>query len=138
MNRRILHFLTDPRRAGVCPVSADQRSALAAAAAALDFAVVPVDLSLAVDKPGLLDALARALEFPPDFGHNWDALSDSLGDLSWRPAPGYMLMLDQAGVLHRASPEVFETLLDIFSEAGQKQAAAGVPLWVLLTCEAGT
>ncbi len=137
MNKRTFDsFLTDTRRAGICPVNAGEREGLAAAAAALEFAVRAVDLGRVVDKPELLDALAAALAFPPDFGHNWDALSDSLGDLSWLPAPGYMLILDHAGVLHRTSPEVFDTLLDILSEAGRKHAAAGVPLWVLLTCEA--
>jgi RNAse (barnase) inhibitor barstar len=37
-------------------------------------------------KQELLNALANALSFPEYFGHNWDALLDSLRDLSWLPA----------------------------------------------------
>ena len=51
-------------------------------------------LENAGDKAALLREIAAALEFPGGFGANWDALADSLGDLSWLSAPGYLLLLD--------------------------------------------
>ena len=35
------------------------------------------------NKTALLESLASLLTFPSYFGHNWDALTDCLGDLSW-------------------------------------------------------
>jgi hypothetical protein len=46
------------------------------------------------DKEALLANIAAALAFPPWFGGNWDALEDCLTDLSWRAAPGYVLIFD--------------------------------------------
>src|SRR5512135_2940163 len=57
------------------------------------FALFDVDLSEVHGKGALLAALAQAIEAPEWFGNNWDALADALGDLSWRDAPGYVLVL---------------------------------------------
>ena len=43
---------------------------------------IRVDLAGCSDKATLLARLAAALQFPDWFGHNWDALSDCLTDLS--------------------------------------------------------
>jgi hypothetical protein len=45
-----------------------------------------VDLTGAVDKAGVMDALVAGLRLPTWFGRNWDALDDALGDLSWWPS----------------------------------------------------
>ncbi|MCA8955252.1 MAG: barstar family protein [Planctomycetes bacterium] len=37
------------------------------------------------DKQDLLTVLAKRLQLPEHFGHNWDALADCLSDLSWLP-----------------------------------------------------
>lgn len=44
--------------------------------------VVTIDIDPRGDKLELLDHVAAELEFPTWFGRNWDALSDSLSDLS--------------------------------------------------------
>lgn len=125
-------LLADVARAGAYFVDIHDRAALAEAAISLGFAVIRVDLEFVDDKAGLLDELAAALEFPPEFGGNWDALSDSLGDLSWRPAPGHVLLLDHCGGLRESAPGDFATLLDILDEAAATHAASGTPFWSLL------
>jgi len=57
------------------------------------FALFEIDLSGAHNKGALLAALAEVIGAPEWFGNNWDALADALGDLSWHPAPGYVLLL---------------------------------------------
>lgn len=66
---------------------------LRSAAQDAGFALFEMDLSEAHSKGAALAAVAEAVGAPEWFGNNWDALADALGDLSWRPAPGYVLVL---------------------------------------------
>ena len=59
-----------------------------------------IDLAGVADKQGLMERIARALEFPHWFGGNWDALEDCLTDLSWSKAGGHVLLLEGAAELH--------------------------------------
>ena len=59
-----------------------------------DFVLFEADIAAAHGKGEVLAELARAIAAPDWFGHNWDALADALGDLSWHPAPGYVLLLN--------------------------------------------
>lgn len=125
-------LLADASQAAAYYVHIHDRAALVEAANALDFAVAAVDLEFADDRSALLDALAAALELPPGFDARWEALADSLGDLSWLPAPGYLLLLDHVGGLRESAPEDFDMLLEILDEAARAHAAAGVPFWALI------
>ena len=88
----LCYLLKDVNGAGVfrlnCSLEALQESVRKA-----DFAVFEVDLAAAHGKGEVLAEMARAIKAPDWFGHNWDALADALGDLSWYPAPGYVLLL---------------------------------------------
>jgi hypothetical protein len=64
----------------------DQLEATIAMYAAEGWSTAIVDLRAAADKAAMLDAFARGLGFPAWVGHNWDALDDALGDLSWWPS----------------------------------------------------
>ncbi len=75
------------------------------------------DVSFMQDKQGMLRALAAALDFPPHFGDNWDALADVLQDLSWLPCTRLVLELRGAGIFANAAPEAWRTALDIFERA---------------------
>ena len=125
-------LLANPARAGTCIVDDRERAAMVEAAATRDFVIVTVNLENAGNKPALLEAVAAALDFPPGFGRNWDALADSLGDLSWLPAPGYMVLLDRADGLRNAAPHDFDTLLEILEDAARSHASGGVPFWAVL------
>ena len=124
--------LADPALSGVYVVEAEGASDFIAAALALDFAAVSIDLSGCSDKAGALARIAAALEFPAWFGDNWDALADCLADLSWRPAAGYLLLLEHAGQWRDAEPEAFDTALGIIEEAAQGWAAQHKPFWGLV------
>ena len=125
-------LLTDAGQAAAYFIDVRDRAAVVEAANALGYHVAEANLENADDKAALLDELAAALEFPATFGANWDALADSLGDLSWRPAPGYVLLLDHCADLREAAPADFATLLEILDEAARAHAGQGVPFWAVL------
>ena len=74
----------------------------------------------------LLARFAAAFHFPDWFGHNWDALSDCLTDLSWLPARHYRIELAQPQALRTAAPETLDTALEILGEAAEFWADEGV------------
>jgi hypothetical protein len=76
-----------------------------------------VDLSGVCDKTGLLRAFAQALEFPSGFGGNWDALADSLQDLSWLQWQRIALDVRGAQDIAHKAPADWRTALDILEEA---------------------
>ena len=75
----------------------------------------------------MLAATAQAFRFPDWFGHNWDALADSLADLSWLPAPGYLLIIERYTALASAAPEAWLTFIDILDETQAQLGDDGTP-----------
>ena len=87
---------------------------------------IRIDLAGCTDKATLLARFASALQFPDWFGHNWDALSDCLTDLSWLPARHYRIELAQPQALRTAASETLDTTLEILAEAAEFWADEGV------------
>ncbi|MBX3062380.1 MAG: barstar family protein [Anaerolineae bacterium] len=80
-----------------------------------------IDLSDVRNKREVLHLLATRLQFPAYFGANWDALADMLGDLSWLPAQGQVILISGAEGLRDRAPAVLATLLDILRERDQQR-----------------
>jgi hypothetical protein len=91
-----------------------------------------VDGAQAADEPGLLAAVARALDFPDYFGGNWDALDECLADLSWLPGPA-TLAFRAAGLVLEQAPARRAVLLRILNDA-----AASSGLRILFTDQAAS
>lgn len=87
------------------------------------FGVFEANLAQGASKGEVLAELARVIKAPDWFGHNWDALIDSLCDLSWRPAPGYILLL-------RGDAPAEQELIDIFEAVVQYWKIQGKPFWI--------
>lgn len=72
-------------------------------------------------KAGLMAEFAAALQFPPSFGANWDALDEALADLSWLGGQGlWLLITDADQVLAKASDEdraIFRSILEDVAQA---------------------
>lgn len=98
---------------------------LRAAAQDAGFALIEVDLAAAHNKGALLAALAERIGAPEWFGNNWDALADALGDLSWNPAPGYVMLLRDVNL----SGSEEETLANILLEASAYWEMQGKAFW---------
>jgi RNAse (barnase) inhibitor barstar len=88
----------------ISPLTATDIETICAHAAAHGFDCTRIDLDGCVTKQDFLSRTAATLEFPAWFGENWDALLDCLTDLSWRPAPGYVVIFENAADLQRARP----------------------------------
>jgi len=131
--RTALHaLLADPAQAGVFVVDARDRAALLAAGPALGFAVVAVDFAGCTHKDEALERIAEALDFPDWFGSNWDALADCLFDLTWKPARGYVLVLDHVEAWRDGARADFDTLVEVLNEAAALWALRRTPFWALL------
>jgi hypothetical protein len=102
----------------------------AAVGAGLDFAGIAG--ARVASKRALLSAAARALDFPPGLGRNWDALEDALRDLSWRTGRGTVIAWSPVEPLARADPESFQVALDVLGEAAAWWKGRDRPLLVLL------
>lgn len=128
----VREVLADPSQGGAYFVDARDGAALADAAAMLDFEVARIDLADSADKERVLQRFAAALRFPAWFGGNFDALADNLGDLSWLPADGYLLLIEHCDAWRQADDENFAILLDILNEAAASWGDEGVPFWALM------
>lgn len=129
-------LLADASQNGTYFVDVRDREGLEDAARELGFAVAAIDFAGCDDKGEVLERFAAALRFPDWFGHNWDALADCLGDLSWWPADGYLLLLDHAGAWRDAEPDDFATLLGILNDAALQWSAQKLPFWALVPLSA--
>lgn len=88
----LCYLLKDANGAGVYRLNCSL-DALHDSVQRADFVLFEADIATAHGKGEVLAELARAIKAPDWFGHNWDALADALGDLSWQKAPGYVLLL---------------------------------------------
>lgn len=80
-------------------------------------------------KAELLAVIAEAVHAPDWFGANWDALADTLGDLSWVPSSGYVLLLRNVKDIlgqNDDSDALTETLVDTVAF----WKLQGKPFWV--------
>ena len=75
----------------------------------------------------LFALLAEALGFPEHFGQNWDALDDSLRDLSWVPGTGYVLFVDHAARFWDRGYHAAGALVETWLTAAQEWSREGIP-----------
>jgi hypothetical protein len=113
--------LSDASRSGVYRVSGRDETIEAAREAGLRLAAVAFGA-----KATLLKGIAEALAFPDWFGENWDALEDCLTDLSWRDAPGYVLLIESP----RPGDDL-GVLVDILRSSAEFWAGRGKPFFAL-------
>jgi RNAse (barnase) inhibitor barstar len=122
--------------AGVYHMPGDGEEALIAAAERNGCFVFRVDLAKARDKEQLLDTIAQAMAFPEWFGHNWDALLDCLADLGWRPAEGYVVILEHCDGIHGRAEADFVQTLQVFEAAANEWREQGIAFWCFVDMQA--
>ncbi len=129
-------LLRDRRHAGVYHEPHGDADELLRAAEGNGFATFRIDLGMVRDKDELLGAIAAAMEFPDWFGRNWDALDDCLTDLSWRPADGYVVMLEHCDGIHGRAESDFVAMMQAFSRTADAWRSEDVPFWCFVDMQA--
>jgi hypothetical protein len=108
-------------------------SALRRDLAAAGWTLHQIDGRAVTGAPELFDRCGAALAFPHWFGRNWEALAHCLGDLSWLPGRGHVLLWHQYGILARLDPRAWALACQVFSHATEVRRATGAdPFFVLL------
>jgi len=87
------------------------------AAKAAGFAFFHIEGKSIERKEQLLNAVATTLRLPKHFGHNWDALEESLVELDWAGSSGVVIYYDHIDGLLAANGDQFETLVEICRDA---------------------
>jgi hypothetical protein len=83
------------------------------------FAMFEANLADAHGKGEVLAELAHVIAAPDWFGHNWDALADALGDLSWRKSSGYVLVLHGEVAAEETLNEILEATVSFWKLQGK-------------------
>jgi hypothetical protein len=129
MNEDLCERLQDINEAGVYRLSCTL-TVLEANVMLSGLTLFEADLSAVHGKGEFLAALAQAICAPDWFGHNWDALADVLGDLSWQPSAGYVLMLCGGDAKLGLSDADHEIVVEIFNDTVTYWKSRGKPFWV--------
>jgi RNAse (barnase) inhibitor barstar len=119
---------------GVLFVSQPLRnSSVKRAAAEYKLDYTPITLKGVTDKVDFLQTVATALNFPAYFGMNWDALNDSLTDLSWKPANGYVILFTNFNSLSENMAEDVHVIKNIFKTSAEYWKQRAVPFFILIS-----
>ena len=102
---------------------------LRAAVAQTGFALFEAELAAVHNKGGFLTAVAQAIHVPNGFGNNWDALADALGDISWQPASGYVLLLRNGGEAMGLPATDLGVATEILADTVSFWRSQGKPFW---------
>jgi RNAse (barnase) inhibitor barstar len=118
--------------------SADERP-LRRVLAETGFEVLTVAGSAIRNEGTLFDEIARALELGDDFGRNWDALTDALGELEERPSARIAILWVDADQSLAADLQTFlgavlafdHAAADLGSITGEGEAPRQVEVFLL-------
>ena len=121
------------RKGGVYYAPAADAKAVARAAKSADYAYFHIDGRNIARKEQLMNAMATALDLPPHFGHNWDALEECLVDMDVSDGDGFLIHYDHIDALAAAHPSEVETLVEILRDSVESWRQDGTPMVVLVT-----
>ncbi len=126
-------LLAQAENAGVFFVTNSDLEAIELASQHNDAFYGLIDLQHCHSRMVLLQAVAHAMNFPPSFGNNWDALADYLSDLNWLASEAFVLCFANADHYRDAHEEDFNTLIEILEETSTTWSAQNSPFWVFLS-----
>lgn len=83
------------------------------------------------DKRSFIRTAGKALDFPAYSAQNWDSFEESLRDLTWAPAKGYLVLFDEPDQFAASDPEQWAVAREILVAAVKFHRQQGAPLTVL-------
>lgn len=92
-----------------------------------------IDTKRVIDKNSFLSTMAQSLDFPAYFAMNWDALSECLTDMSWKPASGYVLVLTNFRAVRGNIASDLEIIQRIFDSTVQYWKERGTGFYIILS-----
>jgi len=105
------NFLSSPQPPDIADLEPGEAEALLKAAPNKGFAVFRLDGAAMRDKEALMTHAAAALAFPGDFGRNWDAMIDYLGDMATvHKKDRILIYVDGSGAMAAAAPGLYKDL----------------------------
>ena len=94
---------------------------------------IVVDMKNVTRKQTFLSKMAEELKFPDYFGNNWDALFESLTDLSWLEAPGYLIIIKNMKTFEKQSSSHLLAIKRIFEAVANYWESRQVPFIIVLS-----
>lgn len=97
------------------------------------YVLFDIDLTGIHSKSEFLATIAEKIDAPEWFGKNWDALADALSDLSWKNAPGYVMLLVNSNENFNLLANDHDVARDILETTAEYWKSQGKPFWIF-TC----
>ena len=132
MSEKLKQVLAGERAPGLYRIEADaEPEAVKQQAEQAGWRFFYVDGSQVEDKRSFIRTAGTAMAFPAYSGQNCDAFEESIRDLGWAPAAGYLVLFDEPDQFAERDPEQWEVARSILLGAVDMWRADGIPMVVL-------
>lgn len=125
-------LLEDFERTGVYHLTPGGIDALEEACAIADLELIRVPLKETPHMSDTLSILTKAARCPAHEGAHLSDLPEMLCDFSWRPASGYVFLVEDADNLIASEPAGVQKLLAAFQTACNHWQGQEVPFWAFI------
>lgn len=93
--------------------------------------VFHIDGAKVQDKRSFIRNVGKALDFPDYSAQNWDAFEESMRDMTWKPAKGYLVLFDEPDQFATRDPEQWAVARDILADSIRFWRKQDTPMVVL-------
>jgi RNAse (barnase) inhibitor barstar len=118
---------------GVYHISQSLNGSIKKAAKAQNLDFTQIDLRNTKSKITFLKTAGRALDFPSYFGMNWDAFSDLLTDMTWKPAAGYVILFTNFQSISENMAGEAHIVINILESSAAYWKRRSVPFFIIVS-----
>ncbi|MGV8933554.1 MAG: barstar family protein [Gallionellaceae bacterium] len=128
MNQLALR-LKNLKESGIYNINCDVNDVRSAAREA-GLVLFDMDFGAVHSKSEFMAAIAQSIAAPEWFGKNWDALADALADLSWKEAPGYVMLMVNCNANFNLLANDHDVAKEILESTVKHWNLQGKPFWI--------